>query len=364
MEAMATGLVIGVLVLAGLVVARLAWRRVTDERQSVQEHQHTLDTLRHMADSREQSLRSIGGRGARRRPGPGTAALRPRRQDGAPRPATRAPAGPGRSPGRADAPGSGRGAAGADHRHGTDGARSHRSGPAATSAPVGTGGDDATLLGRFPRRPPTPPAPRSGTSAKAVTAERPATAVVDGAATGAPGSAAAGPARAPASVVGSLDRARLTRLAVPVAVLVVVGAAALSLELVRSPSPRPRGDSHPPARHLAGAGSTTTVPADAALTPSNATASSATYAAPAGAFTVAVDAAGLCWVDATDATSGAVVWTGTMTAGQHRPLPGTGPMDLRLGAASDVSVTLDGRPVRLPAGFHSPFTMSFVPARA
>ncbi|HTZ10634.1 MAG TPA: hypothetical protein VMB72_16295, partial [Acidimicrobiales bacterium] len=58
---MTTGLVVGVLVVVGVIVARLAWRRVADERLSVREHQHTLETLRHMADSREEAQRAATG---------------------------------------------------------------------------------------------------------------------------------------------------------------------------------------------------------------------------------------------------------------------------------------------------------------
>ena len=70
-------------------------------------------------------------------------------------------------------------------------------------------------------------------------------------------------------------------------------------------------------------------------------------------------ATGLCWVDATEASTGAVLWTGTLQTGQSRAIAATGSLVLRLGAANDVNVTLNGEPVVLPTGFRSPFDMRF-----
>ncbi|HTZ07736.1 MAG TPA: DUF4115 domain-containing protein, partial [Acidimicrobiales bacterium] len=234
-------------------------------------------------------------------------------------------------------------------------------GPAADTAPAGS----STLLGRFPRRPPAPPGPVRGTpapgapSAKTDTAVRPTTVALDAGPGG--GAGARPPVPGPA-----WDRARVARVAVPAAVVAVVGAAALSLALVQSPAGHPHGGRSAGATRAARgrATTTTTSPGTGALEPSGTSAFGATYAAPAGSYTVTVDATGLCWVDATETGSGAVVWTGTLSAGQQRPLQGSGAMALQLGAASDVTVALDGRPVRLPAGFRSPFTMSFAPTPA
>jgi hypothetical protein len=64
-------------------------------------------------------------------------------------------------------------------------------------------------------------------------------------------------------------------------------------------------------------------------------------------------------VEATATATGDVVWTGTLVSGQSRSIPATGSLLLRLGAADDVSVTLNGEPVIMPVGFNSPFDMSF-----
>src|SRR5579862_9083377 len=55
MEAMATIVVLGVLALVAAIVAWVTWHRGADERQSVQHHQHALETLRHVADRRPPS---------------------------------------------------------------------------------------------------------------------------------------------------------------------------------------------------------------------------------------------------------------------------------------------------------------------
>ena len=58
-------------------------------------------------------------------------------------------------------------------------------------------------------------------------------------------------------------------------------------------------------------------------------------------------------------STGHVVWTGTLQTGQTQAIPATGSLVVRLGAANDVTVTLNGEPVVLPTGFQSPFDMSF-----
>src|ERR1700690_948042 len=56
MEAMAAIEVLGVLALVAAIVAWVTWHRGADERQSGQHHQHTLETLRHVADRRPPSV--------------------------------------------------------------------------------------------------------------------------------------------------------------------------------------------------------------------------------------------------------------------------------------------------------------------
>lgn len=99
---------------------------------------------------------------------------------------------------------------------------------------------------------------------------------------------------------------------------------------------------------------TSTVPV---LQPTTSTPATALYQAPPS-YTVELRATGPCWVDATTAI-GTVLWTGTLEPGQTQAVDATGNLVVRLGAAGDVTVSLDGEPVDLPPGFVSPFDMSF-----
>src|SRR5580698_8244156 len=65
MVAMTAAVVLGVIALMVAIVAWLTWRRGADERQSVQHHQHTLETLRNVADRQPPSALSSP---TRRRP--------------------------------------------------------------------------------------------------------------------------------------------------------------------------------------------------------------------------------------------------------------------------------------------------------
>jgi len=64
-------------------------------------------------------------------------------------------------------------------------------------------------------------------------------------------------------------------------------------------------------------------------------------------------------VYATVASTGKVVWTGTLTSGQSQSIPATGSLTIRFGAVTNVVVTLNGEQVLLPAAFQSPFDMTF-----
>ncbi len=64
---------------------------------------------------------------------------------------------------------------------------------------------------------------------------------------------------------------------------------------------------------------------------------------------------------ATDPSTGKVVWTGTIAPGASHSVDVSGGLHVQLGAPTDANVTLDGRPVPLPANFRSPFTLEFVP---
>lgn len=95
------------------------------------------------------------------------------------------------------------------------------------------------------------------------------------------------------------------------------------------------------------------------LTPTAATTTTATYEVPTTADVVQLTASGPCWVEATDKATGSVLWMGTLSAGQSHSFPAAGTILIRLGQATNVTLAVSGTPVQLPAGFHSPFDVTF-----
>jgi Domain of unknown function (DUF4115) len=142
---------------------------------------------------------------------------------------------------------------------------------------------------------------------------------------------------------------------------VVVG---LAVALAPSPTHHSNGlqrpATHTPKKQTHVSQSPTTIPPPPELQPSSGSSStSGVYVAPSTAYTVDLRATGLCWVQATQASTGAIVWTGTLESGQTRAIAATGSLFLRLGAANDVDVSVNGEQVLMPTGFQSPFDMNF-----
>jgi hypothetical protein len=162
-------------------------------------------------------------------------------------------------------------------------------------------------------------------------------------------------------------RRRVGSRLVPLVGAVVVLGIVVGLAVALAPTPARHNDGlkspgpHSPKKVTHVTHSPTTVPPPPELQPSSGSSStSAVYAAPATAYTVDLRATtGLCWVEATQESTGDVVWTGTLQPGQTRAIPTTGSLFLRLGAADDVSVSVNGEQVLMPAGFQSPFDMNF-----
>ena len=305
---------IGAVALVGAVIGGVTWRRGMDERQSVKQYQRSLDTLRHVSDRVEGS-----------RPRPSERTERTERT--------------GRSPGA-------RGAAPPRRSSGGD------------APPAG-----ARATGRAT---PTPaPTPESDVRTKAdVPAKvegRPAL-VFDDAAPPAPAPTATDPAAKQAiprmgggGRVARGPRSSTRPLLTVAGVAVFIAAVVVAAVALR---PGPVTHSTSASRHHA----TTSPPpptASSPLQPAASTASTATYAWASSPFTVVLTATGQCWVMAVDATSGKVVWTGTMTAGQSQPLPSSSTLKVTMGAASDVTLTVQGRPIALPSGYQSPFVATF-----
>ena len=310
--------VVAAIAVVGAVVARVTWRRPGDERHSIQTHQQTLDTLRSMADRRT-----------------------PVQRDGNPAPPSdRAASSPARLPrGRPGAAHAGQGPP-EPARSGQARSGSVRA-PSSSSTSGGNGRHDMVFVDDAT----SPPESRSGEVSRT-----PLTLP------GLPRSTRGGHRRSP-GLQG--PRTRLLPVVGAVAVLVLVVGLAVALA--------PSHHVNTGARHAGKRPKTTTRTTDPRTTvttppqvqPTISTSTSAAYAAPSTGYTVGLRATGLCWVEATAASTGDVVWTGTLETGQTRSIPATGSLILRLGAADDVSVALNGEQVDFPPGFQSPFDLTF-----
>lgn len=166
-------------------------------------------------------------------------------------------------------------------------------------------------------------------------------------------------------------------------VVVLVAVVAVAVALAPSSSPRSGSSSHTSSGHSAVSSSHTTVSsghtssqaatrsgssshhhtsqttAPATIQADTSSATSVSYTAPASAYTIDLTASGPCWVYATDTATGKVLWTGTLQVGGSQAIPATGNITVRLGAAFDVTISLDSKPVILPAGHGSPYDVIF-----
>jgi Domain of unknown function (DUF4115) len=106
---------------------------------------------------------------------------------------------------------------------------------------------------------------------------------------------------------------------------------------------------------------TTSAPSPTVSAPQAATAQSATYDIAETTYTMTFTAtSGACWVDATSSATRATLFSGTLVAGAQHSFSATGPVTVIVGAPTVLKATVDGQAVVLPAGFQTPFTMSFV----
>lgn len=337
-------LVLGLVVVVGVVAAGAARRLLVDERQSVRDYQQTLDTLRH-----------IGARGASALPdAPQSArsstngAVRTR-ADGAAR--TRADGGS--TPAPENEP-----ATGPEHA-GAPAARRQRE--RRTTRLASSSGAHRRTIGDGLHETPAPLVFDESATTGAVTPTPAVREIASGRLAGVAAREQADARRRPAvprRVRAGTGRGPSSGALVAAGAVLLVGAVVAAV-LTTSSKPPKTAASGPVVR--AAAGHATSAPAPTTLLPLTSSSFAATYRAPARSYTVALSASGPCWVMATD-TTGHVLWTGTLAAGQSRDVPGTGGMLVRFGAARNVTLTADGRPVQLPPGPLSPFVVTFTAA--
>jgi hypothetical protein len=124
---------------------------------------------------------------------------------------------------------------------------------------------------------------------------------------------------------------------------------------------------HPPTGHHHATHATTTtstIAPPAVSQPTTASAHTASYVVGPSNYSLNVAATtGQCWVDVTS-TTGAVLFTTTLQAGQSHAIAATGPVTVIAGAPADFTATINGSPVTLPPGNQAPFTLHFAPASA
>jgi|GEM_PF-1775334 len=408
MVAMTVAIVALLLAVVVAVVVRATWRQADDGRHSVRDYRQTLDTLRAMTDRRSAEVRldPVVRESATRR----VQARRPVRSTGERRPSQTGPQGTAAAP--RDVP-----SASANQSHGAGGAPLRRTGPPARAA---------RAPARPPSRPAVSRRPPSGRAGAEAGARRPgdaapgagipavhvggdqgageseaggaATARQDVEVTGvgaepvavfddtaAPAAAGEGLLAAPGRSGGWARAARrggarharrfgpggggrhvlqvagVAAAAAAVAVLALVvghgatadhGATAGSARTSATGALANRRAHHPPASP------TSTVPPE--VQPAVATLYHATVPAPSSTYNVLVSVTGLCWM-AERTPGGSMLWSGLLHAGEQHSFSVVGPVELEIGAA-DASVTLDGVPVALPAGYQAPYVVTFQPA--
>jgi hypothetical protein len=128
---------------------------------------------------------------------------------------------------------------------------------------------------------------------------------------------------------------------------------------------RAAGRGHHPAvttgAHRSGTTTTTVVPI--VSLPTAGSAHSAVYAVRPTSYTLNMSATtAQCWVSATEAGSGVVLFTGVLNPGQTQTVTATDAVSLVVGAPDVFAANIDGTGVSFPFGFQAPFTMQFLPA--
>jgi hypothetical protein len=103
----------------------------------------------------------------------------------------------------------------------------------------------------------------------------------------------------------------------------------------------------------------TTAPAQ--IVAQTSTSGTALYPVSAAAYRLTISTTGPCWVNATSASTGSTLWTGTMQAGGVQQIQATGAIKVELGTLA-VGLSVDGVPVVIPASMRSPFVVTFEPA--
>ncbi len=369
---MTVGVVIAGVAVIGVVLLLLRWRLASGEQQALRHYQNALDTLRTVSDRMESSRPSAAptrradeepAQSSSRQPAP-----RAERTSSTRTPAYRVSGSPVSAP-----------APEALERNGSAGA-SRVSTSAATDRSPATRAtaqtQDAsteTVVGPGRSEPSVRSDSRLEQFAQPVIVFEENDAVMEPA--GVSDSGTYSPARPTRSTRRALQRSSRPPSRVPsilgvlLVVVVIAVAVAVALGAASHPhkaSPPVQSQTTAPPHNQSNTTSTSLTPsstAPAVVQPDAATATvqGATYPAPNASYTVTLSSSGACWVYAKLASTGAVVWTGTLETGQAQTMNVTGQLVVELGHANTLSATLNGVPVQYPAQYQAVFTMTFNP---
>jgi hypothetical protein len=106
---------------------------------------------------------------------------------------------------------------------------------------------------------------------------------------------------------------------------------------------------------------TTTTVAPVVSAPAPTSPNVANYQVGVSSYSLALSAtSGDCWVSATNTSTGDVLFSGVLAAGQSHTISASGPVTVVSGAPAAFAATVNGVPAQLPFGFQAPFTMMFV----
>lgn len=112
--------------------------------------------------------------------------------------------------------------------------------------------------------------------------------------------------------------------------------------------------------HTNATSTTTTTVAAIVSAPAPTSLYEANYRVAVSSYSLALSAtSSACWVSATNSSTGAVLFTGVLAAGQSHTVAVSGPVTVVAGAPASFAATVDGAAVELPFGFQAPFTLKF-----
>ena len=161
------------------------------------------------------------------------------------------------------------------------------------------------------------------------------------------------------AVVSNSRVATSVLAAVGLVVVVSVGYFSLSRHSITAPSIKPLQSPPTSIANKKLPNPTTTVPN--VLTPVSVSSQGATFAAPLGNYTIVISVTSPCWVAQSTSPGSMIVWDATLAAGSSHTISASGPLTIRAGNSTAMSLTLNGVPVKFSSN-PGPYDVSFSPS--